>query len=557
MKEISIFCENNSETRSFPLGTTLKEVSELMGVNLNSPILGALVNNELKELEYGIYKPKHVRFLDYSHPFGKQMYVRSLTMVLYKAIKDLYPLAGFRVEHSISRGLYCEFNGPQPDADMHVQMVMDLKQRMQEIILADLLFERDEVETSEAIRIFDEQGLEDKTKLLKTRNQAYTSVYRLGDVVDYYYGHLVPSTSYLEHFDLVKYYHGMLLVFPKSNQPDELDDIIVQPKMFDIFQEHKDWVEILEVPTVGHLNVAIQENRFGELIKVGEALQEKKMARIADQIHDRAPGVKVILVSGPSSSGKTTFAKRLSIQLRVLGYRPVQISLDNYFVDREKTPLDEQGEYDFESPDALDLEFFYQQMNELIAGKSVLLPRFSFTNGSRYFAEKELVLPDNGLIIIEGIHALNPRLWQFLRPDQVFKVYVSAFTQLNIDRHNRIPTTDNRLIRRMVRDALYRGYSAIQTINRWPSVRRGEDKHIFPFQEEADAMFNTALLFELSILKTYAQPLLEEVPKSNPAWAEAKRLLKFLSYLIPIHTDEIPPTSILREFLEGSSFEYD
>lgn len=557
IKEVFIRCENTGVQRAYPVGTTLAEILEDQQIQLNSPVLGALVNNELRELEYVIYKPKTIQFIDYAHPFGKQMYIRSLTMVLYKAVNDLYPHVGFKVEHSISKGLYCELQGPVPDLETHLQILQTLKFRMAEIIQADFPFEREEIETTEAIRIFEELGLEDKVKLLKTRNQAYTSLYRLEGVMDYYYGPLVPSSGYLTNFDLVKYYHGMLLIFPKSNHPDELEDIIIQTKMFEIFQEHKDWVDILEVPTVGHLNELVLNKQIGQIIKVAEALQEKKLAMIADDIHARRPDVKIVLVSGPSSSGKTTFTKRLDVQLRVLGYKPVQISLDNYFVDREKTPRDEKGEYDFESPAALDIDLFNTQMNQLIQGQPVLLPRFSFTNGSRYFTDKELVLPENGLILIEGIHALNPELTSFINRNQTYKVYVSALTQLNIDRHNRIPTTDNRLIRRMVRDSFYRGYSASQTIDRWPSVRRGEDKHIFPYQEEADTMFNTSLVFELGILKVYAQPLLEAVPRNTPAWAEAKRLLKFLSYFIPVRTNELPPTSILREFLDGSSFEYE
>lgn len=557
MNEIIIACTNNASQKAYPLGTTLAEIIEDQNIELASPILGALVNNELRELQYAIYKPKSVQFIDYSHPFGKQMYIRSLTMVLYKAVNDLYPHVGFKVEHSISKGLYCELQGPALDLETHLQIIQSLRFRMAEIIQADYSFEREEIETIEAIKVFEDLGLQDKVKLLKTRNQAFTSLYKLEGVLDYYYGHLVPSTGYLKQFDLVKYYQGMLLIFPKSNHPDELEDIVIQSKMFEIFQEHKDWVDILEVPTVGHLNELVTNRKVGQIIKVAEALHEKKLALIADLIHARKPEVKIVLVSGPSSSGKTTFTKRLDIQLRVLGYKPVQISLDNYFVEREKTPRDEHGEFDFESPNALDIPLFNQHMNELIQGKPVLMPRFSFTTGSRYFAEEPLVLPENGLILIEGIHALNPELTSFIDRTQTYKVYVSALTQLNIDRHNRIPTTDNRLIRRMVRDSFYRGYSAIQTIDRWPSVRRGEDKHIFPYQEQADVMFNTALVFELGILKVYAQPLLEAVPRNIPAWAEAKRLLKFLSYFVPIHTTELPPTSILREFLEGSSFDYD
>ncbi len=557
VREIQVHCENTQSKKSYPLGTSLSEIAFQSEVGIaSSSILGALVNNEVCELHYEIYKPKNIFFFDYTHAYGKQMYVRSLTMVLYKAIKDTFPFLKLKVEHSISKGLYCELAGPKMDMDTHMDVVKLLKERMQEIIVANIPFIREEVETKEAIKIFESRGLNDKVKVLYGRTHAYSSVYQLDDISDYYYGPLVPSTGFLQVFDLVKYYEGMLLVFPKSEQPKQLEDIIIQTKMFEIFQEHKNWVEILEVPTVGELNQFIRENKISELIKVAEALQEKKLASIADQIHEYKNGIKAVFISGPSSSGKTTFTKRLAIQLRVLGYKPIQISLDNYFVNRDQTPLDEKGDYDFEHPDALDIRLFNQQMKELLQGEAVIMPRFSFTNGSRYFADKELRMEPQSILIIEGIHALNPLLSSFIDSKKQFKVYVSAFTQLNIDLHNRIPTTDNRLIRRMVRDSLYRGYSALDTLLRWPSVRRGEDKHIFPFQEQADVMFNTALIFELSVLKWYAQPLLEQVPRNVPVYAEAKRLLKFLSYFEPIPNHEIPTTSILREFLEGSSFEY-
>ncbi len=556
-KMIRVFCENNQSTHYFPLGTSLSEMALQSEIAPdNQTILGAMVNNEVHELSYEIYKPKNIFLLTYQHSYGKQMYIRSLTMVLYKAIKDSFPLLRLKVEHSISKGLYCELTGPAMDKDMHREVVMQIKHRMQEIIQEDYPITRDEVETSEAIQIFKDLGLNDKVKLLSSRTHLYSSVYQLDDIRDYYYGPLVPSTGFLKVFDLIPYYHGMLLIFPKTENPMELEDIVIQPKMFEIFQEHKDWVEILEVPTVGELNAMVESKKISELIKVAEALQEKKLASIADQIHEHKHPIRAIFVSGPSSSGKTTFTKRLAIQLRVLGYRPLQISLDNYFVEREKTPRDEHGEYDFETPDALDIRLFSNQMRDLLDGKPVIMPRFSFTNGSRYFVDKELQMEERSILIIEGIHALNPLLSDFIDSREQFKVYVSAFTQLNLDLHNRIPTTDNRLIRRMVRDSLYRGYSALDTLSRWPSVRRGEDRYIFPFQEQADVMFNTALIFELSVLKWYAQPLLEQVPRNVSVYAEAKRLMKFLSYFQAIPDHDIPATSILREFLEGSSFEY-
>ncbi len=556
LKQIRIKCENTGTESEYPIGTQLHDIVKDKQIKMNGPVLGAMVNNSLKELCYAIYKPKTIRFIDYTHKDGRRMYIRSLTMVLYKAVKDVFPESELKVEHSVSRGVYCEIEGLNLDVEMHFQALIDIRKRMQEIIKADLPITREEHETTKAVEIFEKLGLHDKCTLLRTRSQMYSSVYTLDNVSDYYYGHLVPSTGYLSNFDLVKYYDGMLLILPKADKPNELEEIVLQNKMFEIFQEHKSWVKILDVPTVGSLNEVILDGKVSELIKIAEALQEKKLAQIADKIDEKRKDIKVILVSGPSSSGKTTFTKRLAIQLRVLGMKPIQISLDNYFVDRAKTPLDENGEYDFESPHALDIKLFNDQMIDLFNGKEVKLPKFSFTNGSRYYADKYLKLESNNVLIVEGIHALNPELSAFIKKENKFKVYVSALTQLGIDSHNRIPTTDNRLLRRIVRDNLYRGYSALDTLKRWSSVGHGEKKYIFPYQEEADVMFNTALLFELGVLKQFAEPLLQEVPKNIPEYAESRRLLKFLSYFVPISDMEIPFTSILREFLEGSSFDY-
>jgi len=406
-----------------------------------------------------------------------------------------------------------------------------------------------------ALRIFKEFGLEDKCTLMRTRRQFYSSVYKLDDVVNYFYGYLVPSTGYLKHFNLVRYYKGMLLVLPKKENPNELEDIVIQNKLFDIFQEFQEWVEIIGVPNVGRLNELTQEGEIGDIIKISEALQEKKLACVAEMIHKKETA-KVVFISGPSSSGKTTFAKRLGIQLSVIGFKPVVISMDNYFVNRELTPRDENGNYDFESPHALDIKLFNENVLDLLAGKEIQLPKFSFQEGKRYFDGTTLKMQENSVIIVEGIHGLNPEISAMIPEERKFKVYVSALTPLSIDANNRIPTTDNRLIRRMVRDARYRGYSALETLQRWPSVGRGEERNIFPYQEEADVMFNTALLFELGVLKRFAEPLLREVPPNVPEYSEARRLLKFLSYLMCINEKEIPPTSILREFLDGSSFDY-
>ena len=554
-KSYAIYCENTETEKKYPFGTSLGEIAADQKVAEKYPILGAMVNHTVKELSYMIYKPKTVRFIDYRHRDGKRMYIRSLSMVLFKAVHDLYPNLKLRIEHSVSRGLYCELDG-MADEETHEKIVGQLKARMQEIIDADLPFTREEMKTEQALKVFEKFGLEDKCTLMRTRKQFYSSVYRLDDVVNYFYGYLTPSTGRLHLFDLVKYYKGMLLVMPRVDDPDQLEEIIVQNKMFEIFQEFKDWGEIIGVPNVGRLNELNQEGKIGEIIKINEALQEKKLVEIADKFYARKDEAKVVMISGPSSSGKTTFAKRLAVQLSVVGFKPLVISMDNYFVNREFTPKDENGNYDFESPYALDIELFNQNLLDLFDGKSIKLPKFTFSNGQRYYDGTTLQLEKNGIVVVEGIHALNPEVTKFIPDKRKCKVYVSALTSLSIDSNNHIPTTDNRLIRRMVRDHLYRGYSALETLQRWPSVRKGEDEHIFPFQEEADVMYNTALLFELGVLRRWAEPLLQGVPPVVPEYSEAQRLLKFLTYILPISEKEIPPTSILREFLDGSSFDY-
>lgn len=555
IESINIYCENTNIEKSYPFGTTLQDVIIDQKIDIGNPILGAMVNNTLKELDYLVYKPKTVRFIDYRHPDGKRMYMRSLSFVLFKAAVDLYPDEKLQIEHAVSNGLYCEL-GKIITEDAHINMVEQLRIRMQEIIEQDIPFTREEIRTEYALRLFEEFGLDDKCTLMRTRKQFYSSVYKLDNVVNYFYGYLLPSSGYLKKFDLVKYYEGMLLVAPKDDNPQELSDIVIQNKLFEIFQEFKEWVEIIGVPNVGQLNLATQNGKISEIIKISEALQEKKLACIADMIDKRKEELKVVLISGPSSSGKTTFAKRLSIQLSVIGFKPIVLSMDNYFVDRDHTPRDKNGDYDFESPQALDIKLFNENMLDLFEGKEIDLPKFSFSTGQRSYNGTKLKLDTNSIILVEGIHGLNPLISEMIPNNRKFKVYVSALTPLSIDSNNRISTTDNRLIRRMVRDYSYRGYSALETMQRWPSVRAGEEKHIFPFQEEADVMFNTALLFELGVLKKWVEPILKEVPPIVPEYSEAKRLLKFLSYILPIAEKEIPPTSILREFLDGSSFDY-
>ncbi len=553
-KELEVVCENNNQRRKLKPGLKLLEVSKVFGVELTHPILGAMVNNELKELEYEVYSPKSIRFIDITHPAGMRMYQRSLFFILQKAVKDIVPGGAVRIEHSVSKGFYCEIDGT--DEPLDLPLIFSIGDRMREIVSANLPIRRDKVLTKDVVTLFRQLGHIEKANLFETRSTLYTSVYQINDTVDYFYGCLVPSTGYLKTFDLVKYYQGMLLMVPKRSKPEEMEDIVIQNKMFEIFQEYKEWVEIIGVSHVAAINKEIQNGNTSEIIKISEALHERKVIQIADQIFGRKDDVRIVLISGPSSSGKTTFAKRIAIQLKVSGLNPHTISLDNYFVDREKTPLDENGEYDFESLGALDIDCFNQNLVQLLNGEEVELPKFSFETGKRYYDGTRLQIGKNGIIIIEGIHALNPDLTPLIEANKKFLIYISALTSLSIDGTNRIPTTDNRLIRRIIRDYRYRGYSALDTISRWDSVRRGEDLNIFPYQEEADVMFNSALLYEFGILKTYAEAILRDVPMNVPEYAEARRLMKFLEFFVRIPDEEIPPTSILREFLGGSTFSY-
>jgi len=554
-KSIKIYCENTKVEKYYPFGTTLHDIIQDQQIDIGYPILGAMVNNTLKELDYLIYKPKTIRFIDYTHSDGKRMYLRSLSFVLFKAAFDLYPNHKLKIEHSVSNGYYCTLEGFEKK-DSYKEICENLKKRMLEITEENLPFEREELRTEEAIQKFKDYQLLDKCTLIQTRQQFYSSVYRLDGVINYFYGYLVPSSVYVEKFKLLSYHEGMLLLPPLQSNPTYIEEAVVQNKLFEVFREFKEWVKIIGVPNMGQLNLAVQNNEIGNIIKVSEALQEKKIACIAELIEERKDELKVILISGPSSSGKTTFAKRLSVQLSVIGFKPIVLSMDNYFLNRDRTPKDENGEYDFESPYALDIELFNKNMLELSEGNEIDLPKFSFATGERSYNGTKLQLEENGVILVEGIHGLNPIISEMIPENKKFKIYVSALTPLSFDSTNRIPTTDNRLIRRMVRDHQHRNYSALETLKRWASVRDGEEEHIFPFQEEADVMFNTALLYELGVLKPFAEPILRDVPPITPEYSESRRLLKFLSYIKPIHTQEIPPTSILREFLDGSSFKY-
>ncbi|MBI9066324.1 MAG: nucleoside kinase [Salinivirgaceae bacterium] len=551
---IEIICQNTNTRDSFPLGTSLLQIANEMGVKTTHPILGAFVNNKLKELSYHIYKPKTIEFIDITHPDGMRMYFRSLSFVLQKAVDDILPGKRLRIEHAISKGYYCEIEGLQNTIE--IDTVFAICNRMKEIIQDDVPFTRNEILSTEAIKLFEESGLKEKALLFKSRPQLYSSVYSLNGNIDYFYGFLVPSTGYLKTFDLVKYYDGMLLRMPKSSNPTECEGILIQDKLFEVFQEYKNWASILNVRFIGNINEIVNEKKHSNLIKISEALQEKKVGYIADTICQRPSHPKLILISGPSSSGKTTFAQRLGIQLQVAGLKPVTLSLDNYFVNRNQTPMDENGDFDFEAIEALDVNLLNENLRDLFSGKEINLPKFSFQTGERFYDGTTLKIDDKTIVIAEGIHALNPKLTYKLEDAIKYKIYVSALTTVSLDNHNRIPTTDTRLVRRIIRDYKYRGYSAIDTINRWPSVRNGEEKNIFPYQENADVMFNTAVHYELGVLKTYAEPILREVPSNTAAYREAVRLLKFFSYMVPIPDDEVPPTSILREFLGGSSFKY-
>lgn len=552
---IKIFCENDQQYYSFRIGTTLESIEKELAIEFEHPPIGAYVNNALKELSYQIYKPKNIRFVDITNADGTRMVIRSLQFVLYKAVKDLFPRMDFHVENPVSNGIYCTVRSGHKV--LTKEDVESIKVRMQEIVDADIPFRRIEVSTIEAINIFEKNGLSEKTNLLKTRGNLYTSVYYLEDTPDYYYGYLVPSTGHLKVFDVMPFYNGILLRFSSRHHPEKLKPLIRQEKMLSIFAEHNRWQKILGVNNIGDLNDAVRDGSISNLIKVSEALHEKKVAHIADMIRSKSKKIRIVLISGPSSSGKTTFAKRLGVQLRVAGLQHVKLSLDNYFVDRELTPLDVNGEYDFESLQAIDIELFNKQLLELMDGQEVEIPRFDFQLGKRYFAGDKLKIKKKDIIIIEGIHGLNPELTGHIDSELKFKIYISALTTISIDGHNLIPTTDNRLSRRIIRDHKFRGYSAADTISRWQSVRNGEDKNIFPFQENADIMFNSALLYELGVIKPIISPLLSSIRPNQPEYSEAKRLLKFFSYFLPVPTNEIPPTSLLKEFLGGSSFEYE
>lgn len=549
---IQIRCKNNKKSQKVEIGSTLFDIFSAFDLKMTHGPVSARVNNKVEGMHYRVYNSKDVEFLDMTSSSGSRAYTRTLFFVLCKAVQDIYPATDVVIDIPVSNGFYVDIRLGRPVVDEDVNII---RRRMQEIIDARMPIRRFTVPTEEAVALFQEKGDVEKVKLLKTSGSIYTTYYKIGDYVDYYYGTLLTNTSQLYLFGLEKYYDGMLLRIPSLKNPDVLGEMTRQDKMFEIFKEHHRWQSILGIRTVGDFNQAIDANHATDIINISEALQEKKIANIAEEIASRK-GVKLVLLAGPSSSGKTTSCKRLSIQLAVNGLKPLQISLDDYFVDREKTPKDASDEYDYESIYALDLDLINEQFNALFRGEEVELPKYDFQSGKSKKSGNKLKMNDNNVLVVEGIHALNPELTAHIPQEQIFRVYASALTTILLDNHNYIPTTDNRLLRRIIRDYKYRGVSAQETIHRWPSVRAGENKWIFPFQENADAMLNTAMLYELAVIKTQAEPLLQQVPENCEEYAEAYRLLKFLKYFKGIPYNNLPPTSLLREFLGGSSFHY-
>lgn len=554
-ENVKIICENDGSSLFVGMGTSLAQVAEILALKNDYPFLAAYVNNQLKELSHRIYGPISIRFTDITHFAGMRVYQRTLFFILQKAVYDLYPERTLRIKNSVAKGFYCEIEGME---DISNEQIEQVRARVQVIIDQNIPIVREKIPLTEAEELYRRWGMEDKVALLRTRPHLYIPVYSLANLVGYFYGALATSTRFIHLFELHKYYKGFHVSVPQRTDPSRLEPMISQDKMFDIFNEYTDWVRVIGVANIGALNSRILEGRGGELIKIAEAFHEKKLGSVADMIqasHNEG-GARIVLISGPSSSGKTTFAKRLGIQLRILGLEPVLISLDDYFVDRDKTPLDDQGRYDYETLEAIDIELFNQHLGELLEGKQVGIPRYDFITGKRTFEGEPLQLGERSVLVIEGIHGLNPKLTAHIEDLYKFRIYVSAFTSISMDNVNRIATTDNRLIRRIVRDFSNRGSSASDTLRRWGSVRRGEDKYIFPNQEQADVMFNSSLFYELAVLKGLVEPLLHEVPDTIPEYGEARRLLSILDQFTPLNGSEIPPTSILREFIGGSSFMY-
>lgn len=553
---LPVICENAERTIEVAMGTTLLEVERQLRLDGPHPFLAAYVNNRIKELNYRIYKPVTVRFIDITSFEGIRVYQRTISFILQKAVRELFPDRTLYIRHSLgASGFYCEISGFGPIPAEHLDAI---KARMRGIIDRNLPIQGVKMLTDTARKIYEGFGMADKIALLDSRPRLYSKIYTIDSLPGYFYGALTPSTGYTPQFDLHPYYNGFFIALPLRTDPTRLHQSVHQEKMFDVFHQYQSWVEIMGVPTVGQLNSKVLAGDASELIKIAEAFHENKLAQVAGCVAEanRERGVRLVLISGPSSSGKTTFAKRLGVQLRVLGLNPVLISLDDYFVDREKTPRDENGEYDYEALEAIDLEQFNDHLKRLERGESVDIPRYDFISGTRQWHDNPLQLDERSVLIVEGIHGLNPALTPGVPESRKFKIYVSCFTSVALDNVSRIATSDNRLLRRLTRDYRTRGNDALSTLARWESVRRGEEKHIFPYQENADVMFNSSLFYEISVLRRFAEPILREVPDTVPEYGEAKRMLKFLDNFIPISPEEIPPTSLLREFIGGSSFKY-
>ena len=552
-KIITVYCKNTNSYHDFQAGSSLLEIYSKLQVKLSFQVVAALVNNKVESLNFLVFKPKDIFFIDLSSPSGMRVYVRTLSMVMAKAVNNLYPNAILHIEHPVSKGYYGNVTQEKKVIAVDLEAI---KERMKDIIDDDLPVMREERQAPEVIEMFRQRGQQDKVRLLETMEIPYARYFRMGHFIDYYSSALLPSTGQLSIFDIEPYQDGFLLRVPNRDNPIKLEDFVDQPAMFNVFKEFIAWNALMGTRNIGDLNYACKKNLTYTMINVAEALHEKKVSQIADMIAQRKDTARFVFIAGPSSSGKTTFCKRLGVQLAVAGIHPISISLDNYFVSRDQTPKDKNGDYDYESLAALDLDLFNDHLRRLLKGEEVEIPNYNFDDGKRYYKGDKIKLKPDNVLLMEGIHALNPELTNAIPSENKFKIYVSALTTIALDDHNWISTTDNRLIRRIVRDYRFRNYSARETISRWPSVRRGEDKWIFPYQENADVMFNSALIFELAVLKKHVEPILAEVPQNCDEYTEAHRLIKFMRYFTPIRDREIPPTSLLREFLGGSSFRY-
>ena len=552
---IKVYCENTASHIEVQMGTTLLELTKSLALKHSYPVLAAYVNNRLKELNYRVYTPISVRFIDISHSEGHRVYQRTVAFLLQRAMAELFADYPFHIRHSVGSGYYCEAEGKESFSELEC---IALEQKVREIAAENIPIERHKEPTADIVAKLEEAGYNDKATLLRSRPRLYSNVYYMGKSIGYFFGALAPTSGYVDNFAIIPYNEGFFVAMPDRTVPLRLGRVPKADKMAGLFHQFHEWMDVVGVPTVGELNDRILQGDTSELIKIAEAVHGRQFSLIADKIYaaNRERGAKVILISGPSSSGKTTSAKRIGIQLRVLGLHPVLISLDDYFVDRANTPRDENGDYDYEALEALDLARLNDDLKKLIDGQSVEIPRYDFITGTRQWHDQPLKLDERSVLIMEGIHALNPRLTPALEERLKFKIYLSCFTSVAMDNITRIHTTDNRLLRRITRDYRTRGNNAYNTIARWPSVRRGEEKHIFPYQENADVMVNTSLFYELGVIRPIVEPILREIPDTVPEYGEAHRLLEFLDNFVPIAPDEIPLDSVLREFVGGSSFKY-